>query len=142
MYRHDLKKLSRVLLLLILATFVLAVFLGPTNSIGMQMNANGQMSGCMFTGTGICSMTPLEHAATWEAMFTAVPAQTASVLLLLLLILAVVSVLTRTLRPVFDFSLDRISVRQRLYAKQSRARAYINPIQEALSQGILNPKTY
>ena len=139
MYPYVLNKFT---FLLILVAFIAVSFLEPTNAIVMQTNSHGQMSGCIFTSTGICNMTPLEHVAAWEAMFTAIPAQTANALLLLILIFAVATVFARAIRSVLDSALDRLATLHELYVKHSRALTYISPIQEALSQGILNPKTY
>ncbi len=70
----------------VLAAFIIVSLYGAASSIGMQKNAQGKMTGCMFTGTAICTMTPFEHLAEWQSMFSATAPQSVNTLALLLLV--------------------------------------------------------
>lgn len=107
----------------------------------MPMDSGGHMTGCPFMGaTAVCNMTPLEHMAAWQSMFTSTPAQAANVLTLLLLAATLVASFFSRLFPRIDA--DLLGNKQRLYQKRSFAFAYATPLQEAFSQGILNSKAY
>ncbi len=131
----------RYVFVLLLAAFITVNLFGAASGMGMQTNAQGKMTGCMFSGTAICTMTPFEHLAAWQNMFTAAASQTDSTLLLLLLT-ALTFLGFATARRLFDDRLDLLESHQKLYVKRLVAHSYINPLQEAFSQGILNPKLY
>jgi hypothetical protein len=126
----------------ILALAVLPVFLFP--SVGFLHfgtdSMGGQMGNCPFGGHSmvICEMNPMEHIQEWQSMFTALPLETALTLLLVLLALSV----ART------FSLNKYSSTSppRAPLVYSRRTTYsfqiFNPLQEAYSSGILNPKLF
>ena len=126
---------------LLLTTFLIVTLLGPMHAMKMPVDQNGHMTGCMFSGTAICTMTPLEHFAAWQAMFSATLANSTSTFLLLLLLALVLLVRIVGTLP-FKEPANRQAVRQRLYARHTLAFAYANSLQEAFSQGILNPKVY
>ena len=127
--------------LLVLTAFLVVSFVGPMQAMSMPVDQSGQMTGCMFSGTAICTMTPLEHLAAWQSMFSATISNATSIFLLLLL-LALVLFVHIVWRLPFKDQLDWLAVRQRLYSRRSLAFAYTNPLQEAFSRGILNPKVY
>jgi len=126
---------------LVLAAFIIVNLFGAAHSLGMERDAQGNMSGCFFTGTAICTMTPLEHFAAWQSMFTAATAKASNAILLLLLASALFAAF-QTMRALFDATIDFLAARQKLYLKYSFAYSHLNPIQEAFSQGILHPKIY
>ena len=135
-------KTSKIILVFSVAALLLAGSFGLPHlgmTMEMDMDGNMTMSDCYMPGmTVICNMTPLEHIAGWQSIFTSVPAQN-SVSILLLLIAAVVigfTWITQMHSPPVD--------RQRLLV-YSRQREYFplhSQLQELFSQGILNPKLF
>ena len=136
-----LEKISRLLGAFILLAFIAVSLFGSGSGISMQTEAHGKMTGCIFSGTTLCTMTPFEHMAEWQTTLSSIPTQAGSALLLLLVLAAVyvAFVIARQLRHV---SFNLIEIRQKLYRKRAFTFAYADPLQEAFSQGILNPKTY
>lgn len=125
--------------------FALAVFaflFGGTFNLahaGMSME-DGQMSGCPFVPgmSAICTMNPLEHIAAWQSMFTIVPAEkTFAFLLLFLFALLAVRALRTKIRWTFDLLQS--------YTSPQRTSNVFVPryaLQEAFSDGIINPKVF
>lgn len=111
----------------------------------MAMEANGQMSSgnCFMPGMteALCQMDPLEHIASWQSMFTAIPNQGDVVLLLLaLLALALGALFIRSFRNIPLPQPPAVLQTPFLYYK--RHIPIIHPLQEALSSGILHPKIF
>lgn len=119
--------------------FLAVAFLGisPT-TMGMEMSSKGEMSRCPFSGvTAICKMNPLEHIMAWQKMFTTLPLKNISMLAILLL-LAVFSVFF--LRDLWNKNiLQAISTHSQHFRYNYVAR---HKLQEAFSNGILNPKVF
>lgn len=108
-------------------------------TMSMDMDGNMTMTDCYMPGmTAICNMTPLEHVASWQSMFTSTPVQSFMLLLLSLVLTALVGFLwTRQ-----EHSPPLL---QRKHPVFSRRREYIpqhTSLQELFSQGILNPKLF
>ena len=125
---------------ILLAFFFLTSYFGAVTT-DMPMNPDGTMSGCAMPGMAtLCQMNPLEHIATWQNMFTAIPSQNDIFTLLLALFALVLGALflrshrstapPKTLVPQFQF----------LYYK--RHIPIVSPLQEAFSNGILHPKIF
>lgn len=108
--------------------------------LGMDRGTDGRMSPCPFMGMSkeaVCQMTPFEHMAAWQSTFTSLPLKGISVLALLLLIIVAVFFI----KKLWDSKeLELVS----LYRQRFRDRTFIirSPLQEAFSQGILNPKLF
>lgn len=117
------------------------VLLFGLSQFSMDMSTMDGKANCPFSGhsMSICKMNPMKHIQEWQSMFTTLPAKDAlsilSALLSLLVLLA--------LRFLNTFSLF----------KKSRLEQYVNPfyindipifnpLQEAFSRGILNPKIF
>lgn len=135
------KKFSSLLAVLVIVTFLFVAFFGMADSsFGMQMNEKGQMSGCLFGGhAGICTMTQSEHIQAWQNLFTTLPPKAIGLSLVLLLFgLTFVSALIRRQRSV---DRDESTIKLRNYSENLSIKPF-NFIQEALSQGILNPKIF
>lgn len=84
----------------ILAFLYVSVFALPMMATMEHHEMGGSMSNCPFMvgETALCEMNIFDHIASWQAMFTALPAELSIVLLLLLsLVLTWVS-----LRHLFD----------------------------------------
>ncbi len=137
------QKFGRFLAIFALAALLAVAFLGISHSMmGMGIKSDGTMGGCLFSGKSeICTMTFTEHISHWQSMFTTTFPQKAFAVALLVL-LAVVSVAVAILtRNLFLLS-SYYATRWRLYIKQNPNLSLFNPLKEAISAGILNPKIY
>ena len=136
------KKFTRFLLGLILIAFLSVTFFGMSQAMmGMEKRSDGTMSGCMFSGTAICKMTFSEHLASWQGMFTATNPQKV-IALTLLALLAVMFVAVIILKKNLFLLFSYYATRWRLFRKQNPHLSLFNPLREAFSKGILNPKIY
>lgn len=128
----------------VLLLSVFALLLVGTFGLGHSgiMEADGQMSNCPLPGMATaCKMGLLEHIAAWQNMFVASLHKDIPLLLVLLL-----------LAMLLAFSAANLSRPKRkplsIYAHSLRARSRIDipiiigPLQEAFSNGILNPKIF
>ncbi len=110
--------------------------------MGMEKQNDGTMSGCVFNGkVEMCAMTFSEHLARWQAMFTTIAPQKALILALLVLLAVVFVAVGVFKRNIFLLS-NYYATRWRLYIKQNPYLPLFNPLKEAFSQGILNPKIF
>lgn len=106
---------------------------------GMGMEYGSQMTPCPFSGEGaICNMNPLEHIAAWQNAFIATFQGERGIALLLLAFAAVWTVgfwkRLYTKRAFRSLQKRRHIVRKEL--------CIVSPLQEAFSNGILNPKVF
>jgi hypothetical protein len=128
--------LSAVIIALLIAAFGLPHF---GMSMTMDMDENGNMSmDCYMPGmTAVCNMTPLEHVADWQSMFTSILSQNISILLLLAMLAAIVG---------FIWTRHTHSPPQKLHVSSRFIRREYIPhhtsLQELLSNGILHPKVF
>ena len=124
-----------------LLVFLLVSFLGVAHA-DMTMGPDGQMSSgdCFMPGmtATLCQMNPLEHIATWQNMFTAVPSNDILLLLASLLALALGALFTthRSTAP------PKTLVSQISFVYYKRYIPVSDPLQEAFSNGILHPKFF
>ncbi len=130
------KKINPVFLALVLMPFLWMALFGLSQ---MSADMNGGMINCPFSdhSMSICKMNSLEHIQEWQSMFTTLPAKdVVSVLSLILVIIALT-----TLSFWSKFSIPEIRyLHTRLLSKN---KFHIpNPLEEAFSQGILNPKLF
>lgn len=130
------KKINPVFLALVLMPFLWMALFGLSQ---MSANMNGEMINCPFSdhSMSICKMNPLEHIQEWQSMFTTLPVKdTISILSLILIIISL-----NTLSFLSRFSIPDI---QKLYARLLYKKKFHipNPLKEAFSQGILNPKLF
>lgn len=89
--------------------------------------------------TAVCDMSPIEHMQAFQSMFTILPAKDAASLFLILLLLLSVAVL-KSLRR---FSIyDNLQIKTFLNYLHLKHTLIFNPLKEAFSRGILNPKTF
>ncbi len=107
-------------------------------STSMDMDGNMTMTDCYVPGmTTICNMSPLEHIASWQGMFTGIATKSFALSLFLLMLAAVV---------VFIWI-------KHVYAPPRELRRFTRlwgwryipsatPLQELFSSGILNPKLF
>lgn len=130
----------------VITAFIILSFVGLTvfslgHMGGMTASENGDMAGCIFTGkTMLCKMSVIEHISLWQSMFVAIPQGSLMFMVLLILLVAVVFVTKNILAPP-RFSGSGV-LTKRLYLREHPDLLLFNPLQEAFSRGILNPKTY
>lgn len=125
-----------------LSAFLLIHLFGADSAFNMEVRKDGTMSGCLFDGKAeICTMSFSQHLSSWQGMFAATTPEKINALALLALI-AVLFTAVAALRQHVASLLNYYANRWRFYIKQSSSLAIFNPLQEAFSQGILNPKIY
>ena len=136
------KKFARFLLGLALIAFLSIAFFGASQTMGMDQQSDGTMGGCLFTGMEeICEMTFTEHLSQWQSMFTTTAPQKAlafALLFLLTVVFVAVAIFKRNLLLLFSY----YTTRWRLYIRHNPELSLFNPLKEAFSRGILNPKIY
>lgn len=136
-------KLSKIQLLSasVLLALAMVVFFGPVHTMGMDVNENGQMGGCIFIGNveEACIMSISEHLSAWARLFSFVPNDFIKVLL--------------TIASLFIlyFFCKKYVPHLRFQSQLSRIRFYIlywsnvfslTPLRQAFATGILNPKIF
>lgn len=133
-------KAGRTFLISGLIAFLFLGFFGLSH-VSMAMGADGtMMSNCpLMSGQAVvCNMDPLEHIAAWQSMFTSLPQQDSTAVMLLLLAALVIAFLWTHLRwP----SIADACISAQFFVR----REYIplaTPLQELFSNGILNPKIF
>lgn len=112
-------------------------------SIGMgnmDMNKDGGMSGCIFTGKIMpCDMNIVEHISLWQNMFTAMPTKNIiSFLFFLAIFVIMFSVLRKNILtpPLSEY----FSLKQ--YQRRKPKNFSFNSVKYALAKGVLHPKIY
>lgn len=105
--------------------------------LSMNMQTGSHMPGCPLMGGGtICTMNPLEHIAAWQSAFATTFSGESFIFLLLLVSFLALRILKQI------FSTDKDSLIQPFRVRY-RARFFCpDPLQEAFSNGILNPKIF
>lgn len=124
---------------LVLAVFWMLLF--GISQISMDMNTMDGKANCPFGGhsMSICKMNPMEHIQEWQSMFTTLPAKDAlSILSALLSLLALLAL--RFLNTPSLFRKPRLE--QYLNLFYLNRVPIFDPLQEAFSRGILNPKLF
>lgn len=118
---------------LLLASLLLAGSLGISH-MGMSMDMEGNMTDCPFMpGVSICTMSPLEMIGALQSFLSNVTLNQ-DLSLLLVSVALILNVF-----PKF-FSPPRPTLRHRI--SQKNLVSHFNFLQEAFSDGILNPKLY
>lgn len=118
---------------LFLASLLLAGSLGISHA-GMSMDMEGNMSDCPFMpGVSICSMSPIEMIAASQSFLSNITVNQDQFLLLVSIALVL------TVFPQF-FSPPRLVRRIKLPKSKLIARSSF--LEEAFSDGILNPKLF
>jgi hypothetical protein len=120
---------------------IAALMLGSAGifHFGMDMQNDGTMSGCAFMGErAICAMTALEHIAAWQSAFAATLPMAGLISLVLLLFVSLFALRSRKL--IFLPDKDPPTYRFRLHYR--KRAPFLDPLQEAFSNGILHPKVF
>lgn len=121
---------------LLVVAIVLTSFLGAAH-LGMDSGMGGQMGPCpLMPGVAICNMTPLQHMAAAQSMFTTLPhsSDIFSLLLLLLASVLAAAVLSKT------FLAPPRSAAPRFVSR--REDVPFSPILEAFSNGVIHSKAF
>lgn len=135
------KKFAISLITVGLLSFATLSLFGLGHMSGMEANKDGNMEGCIFTGkTMLCKMGIVEHISLWQGMFTAMPQESLLFMALLILLVAVIFVTKNFLAPPRLSNSEALA--KRLYLKEHPNLSLFNPLKEAFSQGILNPKIH
>ena len=106
-----------------------------------QIGGSDPLQRCPLSGHQmvICQMNPTEHIQEWQSMFTMLPVESAVFAILALFAFFVVF----TSKLWSGISLPDPAT---VYSQRFRARAFafqiFDPLKEAFSSGILNPKLY
>ncbi len=126
------KVLAQSRAFVLIAALILMMNFGGFLSAGMMMS-DATMHDCPFMGVPtLCGMSPLEHAAQWQAMTAATTQQFQSIALLLLLVIVWSYVSARDiLQPTPLYLLQR----------RDRGRVF-DPLRLAFARGILNTKRF
>lgn len=109
--------------------------------INMYMSTMDGKANCPFSGHSIviCQMNPMEHIQEWQSMFTTLPTKNALSILSVLLSLLVLLVLG-FLNTTYSFKKPRLE--QYVNPFYLNRVPIFNPLKEAFSRGILNPKLF
>lgn len=124
---------------LILYTFYVLLF--GAFQINMDMNSMDDKANCPFGShsMAICQMNPMEHIEEWQSMFTMLPTKNALSLVFILFTFLILSKL-KFWNKFSVYDLPVLFVKVRLVI--SNSFRIFDPIREAFSGGILNPKIF
>lgn len=123
-----------------LAAFVvvLATFLW-SGSMGMPQDTTGQMSSCPIMGVvALCEMSPLVHVAKWQNLFSALPERGGALFLAIVALSLSMIFLLRRAR----YSPGLFVVPLWMLGSKAVSIPIPSTLQEAFSDGILNPKIF
>lgn len=132
----NLKSIQNIIKFILVIT-VFWVLLFGLFQMDMSMNTMNGQANCPFAShsMSICQMNPLEHISEWQSMFTVLPIKNILLILFALFTLIVVSKNT-------DWN-KLLKLNFHLYQNNRVLYAQVfNPLKEAYSKGILNPKLF
>ncbi|MBA3733362.1 hypothetical protein H0W91_03230 [Patescibacteria group bacterium] len=139
LYSHN--KLIKIFLSLGILAFLFVGFLGMSHfTINMEIGSKMSMVDCpcCAVGTSICTMTPVQHISMWQSLFTNIPSQNTTLILLLLAsTIAFLFFWTKQL-----YSPPKNILRNSQYSSYQKYIPNAHNFQELFSQGILNPKLF
>lgn len=133
-------KIFKILISLVVFSAI-TVIISCTSHFGAKLHIEGQMSDCPFMPghTSVCKMSPMEHMQAWQSMFTTLIEKDALYILYTLLVLFALLGLKYFAKSSL-YNLPRLELPTDLgYLKQL---LLFDPLREAFSKGILNPKTF
>src|SRR3989338_2200471 len=135
-------KIQKIIKLTVVLAFSAVLLFGFSGFGMMGMDMNSPMVNCPFGGhsMSICKMNPMEHIQEWQSMFTTLPAKDAlsSLLSILLALLALLGV--RFFRKFSIHDKPRLETHTNTF--YLRNTFVFDPLKEAFSSGILNPKIF
>lgn len=132
----NLKSIQNIIKFILVIT-VFWVLLFGLFQMDMSMNTVNGQANCPFAShsMSICQMNPLEHISEWQSMFTMLPVQNLLSFLFALFALFVISKFTHW-NKLLKLNFHLYQNNRVLYAQ------VFNPLKEAYSKGILNPKLF
>lgn len=132
----NLKSIQNIIKFILVIT-VFWVLLFGLFQMDMSMNTMNGQANCPFAShsMSICQMNPLEHISEWQSMFTVLPIKNILLILFALFTLIVVSKNTDW-NKLLKLNFNLYQNNRVLYAQ------VFNPLKEAYSKGILNPKLF
>ena len=133
-------KIVKTILLLGIAAFLLVGFFGLSHlSMNMEMNGEMSMADCPFMiGFSLCTMTPFQHISMWQNLFTNIPLQNPT--LILLLLASALTLLYFWIKQLYPP--PKNILRYFRYTSYQKYIPITRSFQELFSNGILNPKTF
>ena len=134
-------KISKIIIGLASVSLFWMMFFG-LSQFGIATDVNGNVAKCPLAGhsMSICITNPTEHIQEWQSMFTTLPAQQDTVFALFALI---VLVAFGALGFWNKFSIhNALLLLSRLRSRLRDSFQIFDPLQEAFSSGILNPKIF
>lgn len=137
------KKIPNCIILFVALSFFVIIGFGFSHSLGMEMEDDGTMGGCIFVRqAGICPMTFAEHISQWQGMMRAIPQESNILIQLFVLVSAFTLSILGAGRQVLLLLSNYFRERERLYIRNNPHLPLFDPLQEAFSRGFLNPKIY
>ena len=132
------QKLEKFFLFIGILLFFLVGFLGFSH-FSMTTESYGKMSDCPFMGvTALCQMSPLEHLATWQTMFTTIPQQEKNIFAILASFIFLFSLIWL---GSFIPKKDLLKYKFQLIAQTDNI-SFQTSLEEAFSNGIVHPKIF
>lgn len=135
------KKFGTSLAIFGLTAFVSLSIFGLWHMGEMAADEEGDMARCIFTGgMMLCTMSVTQHINLWLSMFISAPQENATIFALLVLFIAVIFTTKNILAPPRWSKYNALAYK--LYLVQNPDFSLFNPLKEAISAGIINPKIY
>jgi len=138
-YSFDFQSLKNKISFFVTVLIFISTAFATTSIFFLKFETNPVAVNCPFSGhsMSICKMNPMEHVQEWQNMFTSLPVKLSfSILFILFLFIAIKGAV-----PWYRFSFLNIKYQYTKYL--FKTNFYIpNPIKEAYSGGILNPKLF
>lgn len=134
------KRIISTTLLLLAGVLLFSNIFGSMHTFAMETGQGAPMNECALIGMAKdCAMNPLEHLTLWQSFFNAAWGSISggAALLAFLTFALIITAAPKTIRLINDSRL----IKQKLY-RPTNDLALLSPLQEAFSDGILNPKTY
>ncbi|MFA5987597.1 MAG: hypothetical protein WC797_03030 [Candidatus Paceibacterota bacterium] len=131
---------GKIVVILTTISFLWLVSFGLFHHMA-QMRPDHTMGGCLLNGqVELCTMNFSEHIALWQSLLISLPEEGGLLSVILLIVILVVAIAARWYfdSEIFEDYTSRRSIFKRQYF---RTNLY-DPLNEAFSQGILNPKIY
>lgn len=125
----------KALISLVAVCLLMFVYLGIAYS-SMRMNGLDNMPACPFMGEmGMCQMTPVEHLAAWQSMFTSTLPPFVALALLMLISLFAFGLQVEFLVP------KKQPDQRPAYRGPPNANIF-DPLKRAFARGIVHPKIF
>lgn len=135
------KRITLKITALVINTLVLVMLLFSISHFALPGHMSQQIVDCPFMPghSSICKMSPMEHIQAWQSMFTMLPAKDAlSFLAVLLALLALLGLNYFRKHTLYD----QLELEPNTKLFYLRSISIFDPLKEAFSRGILNPKTF